>query len=76
MKTTPIRKAKARLSKLIEHPGGGENVVIPHGSVPAVRLGAIQSPRGDRKPGALKGKIHICPKFFEPLPQEELDPWE
>jgi hypothetical protein len=39
-------------------------------------LVAIEDKRGDRKPGALKGKIKIGPEFFEPLPPEELEGWE
>ena len=76
MKTIMIHKAKTQLSKLIEEACRGEEIVIARGSEPVVRLVAIQSPKGDRKPGALKGKIHIGPEFFEPLPPEELDQWE
>ena len=43
---------------------------------PVVRLVAIEDSRGNRKPGALKGKIHVGPEFFEPLPQDELQRWE
>jgi prevent-host-death family protein len=76
MKTITIHKAKTQLSKLIERACRGEEIVIARGSEPVVRLVAIQSPKGDRKPGALKGKIHLGPEFFEPLPPEELDHWE
>ena len=76
MKTITIHKAKTQLSKLIEQACWGEDIVIARGSEPVVRLVAIRSPKGDRKPGALKGKIHIGPAFFEPLPPEELDSWE
>jgi hypothetical protein len=34
------------------------------------------APKGKRVFGALRGKIAIGPEFFEPLPPEELDPWE
>jgi len=76
MKTITIHKAKTQLSKLIEEACQGEEIVIARGSEPVVRLVAIQSPKGDRKPGALKGKIHIGAEFFEPLPADELDQWE
>ncbi len=76
MKTITIHKAKTQLSKLIEEACRGEEIVIARGSEPVVRLVAIQNPKGDRKPGALKGKIHLGPEFFEPLPPEELDRWE
>ena len=73
MKTITIHKAKTQLSKLIEEACRGEEIVIARGSEPVVRLVAIRTPKGDRKPGALKGKIRLGPDFFEPLPPEELD---
>jgi prevent-host-death family protein len=76
METVTIHKAKTQLSRLIEKACKGEDIVIARGSKPVVRLVAIQDARGNRKPGALKGKIQIGPEFFEPLPPEELDRWE
>jgi len=76
MKTIPIRNAKTRPSELIEQPCRGENIVIANGSELSVLLPAIQDPKCDRKPGALRGKINIGPKFFEPLPPEELNLWD
>jgi prevent-host-death family protein len=76
METVTIHKAKTQLSRLIEKACQGEDIVIARGSKPVVRLVAIQDARGNRKPGALKGKIQIGPEFFEPLPPEELDRWE
>jgi prevent-host-death family protein len=76
MKTITIHKAKTQLSKLIEQACRGEDIVIARGSEPVVRLVAIHGPKGDRKPGALKGKIRLGPEFFEPLPPEELKGWE
>jgi prevent-host-death family protein len=76
METVTIHKAKTNLSRLIEKVCRGEEVIIARGSKPVARLVAIVDARGHRKPGALKGKIHIGPAFFEPLPPEELDRWE
>jgi len=76
METITIHKAKTQLSRLIEKASKGEDIVIARGSKPVVRLVAIQDARGNRKPGAMKGKIKIGPEFFEPLPPEELDRWE
>ena len=56
MKTITIHKAKTQLSKLIELACNGEEVVIARGSKPVVRLIAIEDAKGNRKPGALKGK--------------------
>jgi prevent-host-death family protein len=76
MQTITVRKAKAQLSSLIEKACRGEEIVIVRGSKPVVRHVAIKDLRGNRKPGAFKGKIKIGPQFFEPLPPEELDRWE
>ncbi len=76
METITIHKAKTQLSKLIEKACKGEEIIIARGKKPVVRLVAIEDKRGNRKPGALKGKIKIGPEFFEPLPPEELEGWE
>ena len=75
METITIHKAKTQLSRLIEKACQGEEIIIARGKQPVVRLVAIEDKRGDRKPGALKGKIKIGPEFFEPLPPEELEGW-
>jgi prevent-host-death family protein len=61
MKTVTIHKAKTQLSKLIEQACRGEEIVIARGSEPVVRLVAIQSPKGDRKPGALRERYASVP---------------
>jgi len=76
METITIHKAKTQLSRLIEKACQGEEIVIARGKKPVVRLVAIEDERGDRNPGAWKGKIKIGPEFFEPLPPEELEGWE
>jgi prevent-host-death family protein len=76
METITIHKAKTQLSRLIEKVSRGEEIIIARGKKPVAKLVAIQDDSGDRKPGALKGKIHIGPEFFEPLPPEELKGWE
>ncbi|HTA24411.1 MAG TPA: type II toxin-antitoxin system prevent-host-death family antitoxin [Terriglobales bacterium] len=76
MTTITIHKAKTNLSRLIKKACQGEEVVIARGSEPVVRLVPITGARGDRKPGALKGKLKVGPEFFEPLPPEELKFWE
>lgn len=75
METVTIRKAKADLSRLIQRACGGEEIVIARGKKPVVRLVALVDAQGNRKPGALKGKLKVGPEFFEPLPPEELDAW-
>jgi len=76
METITIHKAKTELSRLIERACRGEEIVIVRGKKPVVRLVAIEDKTGQRKPGALRGKLKVGPEFFEPLPPEELDAWE
>ena len=76
MKTVTIHKAKTELSRLIEKACRGEEIVIARGKTPVVRLVAIGDKKGQRKPGALRGKLKVGPEFFEPLPPEELETWE
>ena len=75
METITIHKAKTELSRLIERACRGEEIVIARGKKPVVRLVAIEDNKGQRKPGALRGKLKVGPEFFEPLPPEELDGW-
>lgn len=76
METITIHKAKTNLSRLIERACKGEEIIIARGKKPVVRLVAIEEKRGQRTPGAWKGKIEIGPDFFKPLPPEELEGWE
>jgi prevent-host-death family protein len=76
METITIHKAKTQLSRLIEKACKGEEIIIARGKTPVVKLVPVAQTRGDRKPGAWKGKVEIGPDFFEPLPPEELEGWE
>ncbi|MGO9863072.1 MAG: type II toxin-antitoxin system Phd/YefM family antitoxin [Terriglobales bacterium] len=75
METITIHKAKTELSRLIARACQGEEIVIARGKKPVVRLVAIGDKTGQRKPGALRGKLKVGPEFFESLPKEELDAW-
>jgi prevent-host-death family protein len=78
METVTIREAKARLSQLIAKACRGEEIIIMRGSEAVVRLVAIaatEAVRGERSPGALRGKLHVGPEFFAPLPADELALW-
>ena len=76
MPTVTIHEAKTNLSRLIEKACRGEEVVIARGKDPVVRLVPLKNKKGQRKPGAWKGKLKLDVDFFEPLPLEELELWE
>ncbi len=69
-----VHDAKTNLSRLIAEALAGGEVVIARGNVPAVRLVPVH-PRGQRRFGALKGKITVDTRFDEPLPDDELEGW-
>ncbi len=73
METVTIHRAKTELSKLIEKACRGEEIVIARGKKPVVRLVAIEDKRGQRKPGAWKGKISYTADAFAPLTDRELE---
>jgi prevent-host-death family protein len=76
MKNVTIHEAKTNLSRLIEQACEGEEIIISRGSEPVARLVALADAKGRRRPGSLKGKLHVGKEFFEPLPAEELSEWE
>jgi prevent-host-death family protein len=76
VKTVTIHEAKTQLSRLLEKACQGEEVVISRGSEPVARLVPVVDAKGNRCPGAWRGKFKVGPEFFEPLSLEELERWE
>ena len=76
METITIHKAKTQLSRLIEKACRAKKSLLLAGKSLWLSLYRLLRYKGDRKPGAWKGKIKIGPEFFEPLPPEELEGWE
>ena len=71
-----VHQAKTQLSRLLARAEAGEDVVIARNGDPIARLVSIGGPRGKRRFGALRGRITIDDRFFEPLPENELIRWE
>jgi prevent-host-death family protein len=76
MQIVNIHDAKTNFSKLIDAVGQGEEIVIARAGKPAAKLVPIQSAQGKRKPGALKGKMHVAEDFDAPLPDTLLAAFE
>ncbi len=76
MKIVTVHEAKTTLSKLIQQALTGEDVIIARGDDPVVRLTPIGAPAPARTFGALKGRLSVTSRFFEPLPPEELEGWD
>jgi prevent-host-death family protein len=76
MPVITIHDAKTNLSRLIKKASAGEEIIIARGDKPVARLVSLGEAKGKRQPGSLKGKLHVGPEFFAPLPPEELAGWE
>ena len=76
MKVVTIHAAKTQLSRLIEEVNGGEQVVIARGKEPVARLVPIKKRQKGRVFGAMRGRAKVGRRFFEPLPDEEIEAWE
>ncbi|RMF12621.1 MAG: type II toxin-antitoxin system Phd/YefM family antitoxin [Candidatus Dadabacteria bacterium] len=70
-----IHEAKTHLSRLLRRVQAGEEVIISRAGTPIAKLVPI-TPRPDRKPGRLKGRIQIAADFDAPLPDEVLRSFE
>ena len=73
VKIVTVHQAKQQLSELLERVHAGEEVVVSKYGKPYAKL----VPLGpvDKVPlGFLQGTVEDA--FFEPLPEEEVAPWE
>ena len=51
-------------------------MIIARGKEPVARLVPYTRERPKRGFGSMRGRASIGPEFWEPLPDEELKPWE
>ena len=75
MPTVNVHQAKTQLSRLLALAEDGEEVVIARRGEPVARLVACK-PKGKQRFGAMKGQIVVDDAILDPLPEEELAPWE
>ena len=75
MLTATIHQAKTNLSKLLERAERGEEILIARGNTVVAKLVPIGATPRRRRLNILQGKLKVGRKFFEPLPDEELDAW-
>lgn len=65
-------EAKTKLSQLAEQAWAGEKVIIAKNGKPYLELRPYITPRRERKPGRLAGKIHMSADFDE-TPKEVIE---
>jgi prevent-host-death family protein len=69
-----IHEAKTHLSRYLKRVLKGESIILCKRNVPVAEIRPIPPARKSRRPvGLAKGKLHIPPEFFEPLPDEVVD---
>jgi prevent-host-death family protein len=71
MHSVNICEAKAHLSRLLKRVERGEEITITRRRTPVARLVPVRA--SPRRPGRLKGRIHVAEDFDAPLPAELLD---
>lgn len=76
MTTVNVHEAKTQLARLLARVEAGEEVVIARDGEPIARLTALKRPPPRRRFGALRDRIVVDDRFFEPLPEEELADFE
>jgi prevent-host-death family protein len=76
MKTINIHAAKTHLSRLVEDAAEGEEIIIAKAGKPVARLCALEAPKGRRRLGRLKGKLHLPDDIDAPLPEDVVKSFE
>ena len=71
-RTVNVQEAKTHLSALLARVEAGERVILSRHGKPIAQLVPLD-PLPRRRLGFLEGSVDEA--FFEPLPDEELDPW-
>jgi prevent-host-death family protein len=69
MVVNTITEAKAQLSALVERAANGEEIIISKAGKAMAVLVPYTHASGTRRPGRLRGKIHIA-EDFDTLPEE------
>jgi prevent-host-death family protein len=74
MDSVNVHQAKTQLSRLLERVERGEEIVIARNGRPVARI--VPWTGAARKPGSLKGLIHMRDDFDDPLPDDVLAAFE
>jgi prevent-host-death family protein len=71
-----MHQAKTHLSRLVDQALEGQEIIIAKSGKPLVKLTPIDRHRAPRRPGSMKGRLHVPPDFDAPLPDELLAQFE
>ncbi|MDX2221694.1 MAG: type II toxin-antitoxin system Phd/YefM family antitoxin [Rhodospirillaceae bacterium] len=75
MKQVNIHCAKTHLSRILDEVRAGEDVVIAKAGKPYVKLVPVDDDM-QRRPGTSAHLKFDMSRFFDPLPEAELDAWQ
>ena len=75
-RTVSVRAAKARLSRLLDQVGQGEEIVIARSGKPVAALVALECATENRSPGSAAGQVTLSDDFGAPLPEDALRSFE
>ena len=67
-----VHQAKTQFSRLLKRAHEGEEIILAKAGKPYARLVPLEEAQ-PRVPGLADGRVDE--KFFEPLPESELDAW-
>jgi prevent-host-death family protein len=70
-----MHEAKTTLSRLVERALAGDDVVIARDGKPAVRLVPIKPAATPRRPGRLRGRVHMSADF-DRTPESVIEEFE
>lgn len=73
-KEVTVHEAKTHLSRLLAEVEAGGSVVITRRGKPVAKLEGLAR-KAARIPGSMKGLIEFDDRFFDPLPDDELEAW-
>lgn len=69
-----VHEAKTHLSRYLTRLAKGETIIICNRNVPVAELRPLRPARTKKRPiGLARGTFAVSPRFFEPLPEEDLD---
>lgn len=71
-----VNETKTNLSCLLAKVEAGAEVVIARDGKPVARLVPDGKHEGVRRFGAMKDRVVVDDRFFDPLPEVELAAWE
>jgi prevent-host-death family protein len=71
-----VHEAKTHFSKLLDQAHAGREIILAKAGTPYARLVPLEKVSNRREPGRWKGRLSVPDDFLDPLPEEQLKPWE